>query len=369
MLTANIIEKILRPLRIDGLFLEAVGLTEKEEFTLICNTYVTDADPEGDCLCVDPSVQHAGDGPCEVCASVTLGLVEEPPKGSVKCPCCNRYARPRALLRRERTHVFYTTVAGGIAAGAGEGSMTPEMIAKIIAAWTPLTVFDEGENPSVVVFDADFTLWPFDCDKDVIAPFTSSPYGGTYDRYGRFANVFMDVPSIFGALVNAGITVAIASRNPSAGPIESLLRATSMAPRMRPELTCLWDAIPDRALFHAYSSGGVPGKTKHFTAIQAASGVSFKDMLFFDDITENILLARAMGVTAVQVDRAGLTWAAVNRGIREWRAARAVKEAAEEAQIAAILEEIVNEEPPVDINFTMPLTGPFEAEDAMWGKI
>jgi magnesium-dependent phosphatase-1 len=366
MLSITLIEQKLRPLRIDGLFLEAVGLTDYQ-FTLICNTYVTDAGPEGDCLCVDPSVQHAGDGPCDVCASVTLGLVEEPPKGSVKCPCCNRYARPRALLRRERSHVFYRNVVGGIA--AGEGSMTPEMTAKIIGAWTPLTVFDEGENPSMVVFDADFTLWPFDCDKDVIAPFTSSPFGGTYDRYGRFANVFMDVPSIFGALVNAGITVAIASRNPSAGPIESLLRETSMAPRMRPELTCLWDAIPDRALFHAYSSGGVPGKTKHFNAIQAASGVSFKDMLFFDDFADNILPARAMGVTAVQVGRGGLTWAAMNMGIIGWRAAREREAEAEAAQIAAILEEIVNEEPPVDINFTMPLTGPFEAEDAMWGKI
>lgn len=366
MLTANIIEKTLRPLRVDGLFLDAVNVKDNE-FTLVCNTYVTDADPEGDCLCVDPSVQDAGDGPCEVCASFTLGFVEEVPKGSVKCPCCNRYAKPRALLQRERTHVFYQVLRGGIA--AAHGSMTPEMITKIIEAWTPPTIFDEGENPSMVVFDADFTLWPFDCDKEVIPPFSSSPYGGTYDRYGRFANVFMDVPSIFGALVNAGITVAIASRNPSAGPIESLLRATSMAPRMRPELTCLWDAIPDRALFHAYSSGGTAGKTKHFTAIQAASGVSFKDMLFFDDFADNILPARAMGVTAVHVDRSGLTWAAVNRGISEWRAARAVKEAAEEAQIAAILEEIVNEEPPVDINFTMPLTGPFEAEDARWGKI
>jgi magnesium-dependent phosphatase 1 len=364
MFTAIQIENVLRPLRADGLFLEAVAVTDVE-FTLISTTYVTDTDPdEGDCLCVDPSVQHAGDGPCTVCVSFTLGFVQEVPRGSVKCPCCNRYTKPLALRARHRAHVFYRTTEGGIA--AADGTMQAETVAKIIAAWVPPTIFDEGENPPMLVFDVDYTLWPFDCDNQVIAPFNRSPYGGVHDRFGRLANVFIDVPSIFAAAVDAGITVAIASRNPSAGPVESLLRATPMAPRLRPELSCLWDAIPDRAVFNAYSSGGMKGKTKHFKEIQAVSGLPFADMLFFDDIDENVLYARAMGVTAVRVDRAGLTWAAVNKGIREWREARTALRAPDAlavAETAALAEIRAENEPPVDINFTMPLRSPFEAED------
>jgi magnesium-dependent phosphatase 1 len=244
--------------------------------------------------------------------------------------------------------------------------MQAETVAKIIAAWVPPTIFDEGENPPMLVFDVDYTLWPFDCDNQVIAPFNRSPYGGVHDRFGRPANVFTEVSSIFAAAVDAGITVAIASRNPSAGPVESLLRATPMAPRLRPELSCLWDAIPDRALFNAYSSGGMKGKTKHFKEIQAVSGLPFGDMLFFDDIDENVLHARAMGVTAVRIERAGLTWAAVNKGIREWREARAALRAPDAlavAEAAALAEIQAENDPPVDINFTMPLRSPFEAED------
>jgi magnesium-dependent phosphatase-1 len=369
MFTASLIEKIMRPLRADGLFLEAVGVTENE-FTLMATTYITDTDPEeGDCLCVDPSVQHVGDAPCNVCESFTLGLVQEVPKGSVKCPCCNRYAKPLALHARHRAHVFHRTETG---IAAGEGTMHPETVAKIIATWSPPTIFDEGENPAMLVFDVDYTLWPFDCDKEVIAPFSPSPYGGTYDRYGRYANVFHNVPSIFEAAVNAGIAVAIASRNPSAGPVESLLRATLMAPRTRPELTCLWDAIPDRALFHAYSSGGFYGKIKHFRAIQEASCLSFTDMVFFDDMEENILSARVLGITGVKVDRAGLNWAAVIRGINEWRAKKAVialREATAVQSAAEAADPTEDDEmPPVDINFVMPLRSPFEAEDAAASK-
>ena len=368
MFTAIQIEKILSPLRADGLFVQAVGITGNE-FTLLTTTYMTDADAdEGDCLRVDPSVEQAGDGPCSICASFTLGFVEEVPKNSVKCPCCNRYTTPLALRPRHRAHVFYKTTAGGIA--AGEGTMPAPMVATIIAAWVPPTIFDEGDNPAMVIFDVDYTLWPFDCDKEVIAPFTPSAYGGTQDRYGRFANVFPDVPSIFGALVNAGITVAIASRNPSAGPVESLMRATRMAPRTRPDLTNLWDAISDRSLFHAYRSGDMYGKTKHFRAIQAASSVAFTDMVFFDDMPDNIVSASLLGITAVQVDRAGLNWAAVIRGITTWRTARALAKAAEVAAEKALLAEVLDEkEPQVDINFVMPLSSPFEAEDATSAKI
>ena len=170
----------------------------------------------------------------------------------------------------------------------------------------------------------------------MLAPFTPSPYGGVSDRFGRPANPFADVPAVFAALVDAGVPIAYASRNPSAGPVEALLRATAIAPRTRPHVRSLWDALPGRALFHAYSSAGHGrGKARHFAAIQAACGVAFRDMLFFDDLHDNIVHAQAQGTTSVHLGRRGLTVEALAAGIRGWRERHAGAGAAAAAASAA----------------------------------
>lgn len=178
-----------------------------------------------------------------------------------------------------------------------------------------------GEKPALVVLDADYTIWPFDCDKNVVAPFSASPYGGVYDGFGRPANPFSDVPAIVGALVDAGIPIAIASRNPSAGPVSELLRAISIRPTNKVDVTNMWEAMPSPLYFHAYSSGGYgKGKDRHFVALKALTGIAFKDMVFFDDVPENITAAKAMGITALLVTMAkGLTVEAFTQGITEWR--------------------------------------------------
>jgi len=159
-ITPALINEKLRHLRIDGLFAEAVEVTENG-FTLLVTTYVTDVDEEGDCLCVDPSVEHAGDGPCEVCASFTAGLVKQPERCSYKCPCCNRYSKPRTMIPRHKFHVFMITSSGTIEAASG--MMSPQMIQKIIGAWTPLD--DEIEvdinftMPLTSPFEAEDKMW------------------------------------------------------------------------------------------------------------------------------------------------------------------------------------------------------------------
>ena len=194
-----------------------------------------------------------------------------------------------------------------------------------VEEWTSL--FD-GTNPKLAVFDLDFTIWPFDCDKDVLAPFSVDFFGGVYDRYGRTSNSYCDVPSIIAALVDAGIPIAYASRNPSAHHIESLLRLIAICPKTKPHIKTLWDALPSRAFFHAYSSAGYGrGKARHFAAIHAATGISYKDMVFFDDLPENIVHAQAQGITSVLVNRRGLTWEAMTQGIHSWRQNNSEKKA------------------------------------------
>ena len=181
----------------------------------------------------------------------------------------------------------------------------------------------EGKVPALVVFDADYTLWPFDCDKDAMPPFYEEPPApcGPYDRYGRLSAPYIAVPHIIASLVDSGIPIAIASRNPSAGPVSELLRAITVRPGTKPEITNIWEALPSPLYFHAYSSGGYgKGKDRHFVTLRALTGIPFTEMLFFDDLPENIACAKAMGVTSVLITKEGLTINAFKEGLAEWRA-------------------------------------------------
>ncbi|CAN0069281.1 unnamed protein product [Ectocarpus sp. 8 AP-2014] len=63
-------------------------------------------------------------------------------------------------------------------------------------------------------------------------------------------------------------------------------------------------------------------KAKHFQNIHAATGVEYRDMLFFDDEKHNIKTVRRLGVTCVKVSKeSGLTFADVNAGLKEYREA------------------------------------------------
>jgi len=61
-----------------------------------------------------------------------------------------------------------------------------------------------------------------------------------------------------------------------------------------------------------------PGdKKQHFAKIQKSSGITYEDMLFFDDEVRNRNV-ETLGVTMCLV-RDGLTRGEVDRGVREWR--------------------------------------------------
>ena len=178
----------------------------------------------------------------------------------------------------------------------------------------------EGPTPSLLIFDCDYTVWPFDCDKDVIAPFTTCPWSGVYDYYGRSSNAYHDVAGIFGAIIDAGIPVAFLSRNPSADSVSQLLHALPCLNKVGAVEKHLWDAMPSPQYFHAYSSGGIgKGKDRHFAALQRVCGIPFTNMLFFDDQIDNIDAAAKSGVTSVHIRRAGLSVAAFICGIEGWR--------------------------------------------------
>lgn len=177
-------------------------------------------------------------------------------------------------------------------------------------------LFMGGANPKLVVFDLDYTLWPFDCGLQVVGPFSTGP-GGIVDGRGTVANPFKDVRSIIAGLVDYDIPFAIASRNPGLSHIESLLRAIRFDCK-RGNIS-IWDALPGPGYIQAYSSEGQAGKNKHFAALHAACNVPYKQMIYFDDAAENVASAHALGCTVYRVGRSGLTWLALSEALRLWR--------------------------------------------------
>jgi len=176
---------------------------------------------------------------------------------------------------------------------------------------------EEKINPKLVVFDLDFTLWPFDCGSNSnMAPFRRSINGIVVDKFGRMSNPYTDVQGILSSLVNNDIPIAICSRNPdihSIVDLMSLIRFDSKKGNVS-----LMDCLPNTNYIHAYSSDKTGGKNKHFTALKASLGIEFNQMIFFDDLLENVNYAVKMGITSVLV-KEGLTWEALKIGIEAWR--------------------------------------------------
>ena len=176
------------------------------------------------------------------------------------------------------------------------------------------------KDSPLIVFDCDYTLWPFDCDKEVIAPFHAHVAGGIIDRSWRPANPFPEVRAVFEYIVQHKMSFAIASRNPSANSIAQLLSCI-MIP-VDGGHKSVWSMLP-AGCFHAYSSGGAKGKTAHFKRISQATGRPVSEMLFFDDMPENIQEATKQGTTCVLVgQKTGLTMAAFMCGLEGFAVAQ-----------------------------------------------
>lgn len=60
----------------------------------------------------------------------------------------------------------------------------------------------------------------------------------------------------------------------------------------------------------------------NYQDIHAATGLPYRDMLFFDDEKSNITTVSKLGVTCVKLSKeSGLTFAAVNSGLKQYREA------------------------------------------------
>ncbi|KAL2498938.1 Haloacid dehalogenase-like hydrolase (HAD) superfamily protein [Abeliophyllum distichum] len=143
-----------------------------------------------------------------------------------------------------------------------------------------------GTLPRLVVFDLDYTLWPFYCEccyED------DTPY------------LYPHARGILHALKARGIDMAIASRSPTpeiARPFLERLGIRSM--------------FVAEDIFSSWSH-----KTEHFQKIHKKTGIPFELMIFFDDEDRNIRAVSKMGVTSILVHR-GVTLDSLRQGLSDF---------------------------------------------------
>ncbi|XP_057515866.1 uncharacterized protein LOC130797319 [Amaranthus tricolor] len=140
--------------------------------------------------------------------------------------------------------------------------------------------------PKLVVFDLDYTLWPFYCECR---------------SKKEMPSLYPHVKGILYALKDKGIDVAIASRSPTPDIANAFL-----------------DKLGLRSMFVAqeiFSSW--THKTEHFQRIHRRTRIPYTDMLFFDDEDRNIKAVKNMGATSILVEN-GVNQQAFRQGLMEF---------------------------------------------------
>ncbi|XP_046998684.1 magnesium-dependent phosphatase 1-like isoform X2 [Schistocerca americana] len=152
-------------------------------------------------------------------------------------------------------------------------------------------------KPKLIVFDLDYTLWPFWVDTHVSLPLRRNSIGNVVDAAGRKVPYYPEVPTVLEHLKAQGYTLAVASRT---GEIRGANQALQLFN---------WDK------YFTYKEIYPGCKVNHFNQFRKISGIQFQDMLFFDDEYRNIRDLEAQGVTSVLVDD-GISFAVVEEGLK-----------------------------------------------------
>ncbi|CAK9797292.1 Magnesium-dependent phosphatase 1 [Anthophora quadrimaculata] len=153
-----------------------------------------------------------------------------------------------------------------------------------------------NRKPKIIVFDLDYTLWPFWVDTHVTPPFKKKGRD-VVDSHGQTIRYYKEVPEVLKHLSEEGYELGVASRTSEIQGAKQLLHLFN------------WDR------YFKYKEIYPGSKVTHFSKIQKESGVDYKDMVFFDDEHRNIADVGKLGVTCIFVQN-GVTLALVENALK-----------------------------------------------------
>lgn len=157
---------------------------------------------------------------------------------------------------------------------------------------------DTKRKPKILVFDLDYTLWPFWVDTHVTPPFKKKR-NLVVDARGQDVNYYKEVPDVLERLTDEGYELGIASRTSEISGANQLLKLFN------------WEK------YFKYKEIYPGCKVAHFSKIQKASNTDYKDMIFFDDEHRNIVDVSKLGVTCIFV-KSGITHSVVENALKNF---------------------------------------------------
>ncbi|XP_030745979.1 magnesium-dependent phosphatase 1-like [Sitophilus oryzae] len=150
----------------------------------------------------------------------------------------------------------------------------------------------------IIVFDLDYTLWPFWVDTHVTPPFRIKN-GSIVDSYGSKIKCYPEVPEVLSNLKALGYELGVASRTSEIKGAEQLIQLFG------------WEK------YFTYKEIFPGSKVTHFNNIKRESNRHFDEMIFFDDESRNIYDINRLGVVSILV-RNGVNKQVVENGILQY---------------------------------------------------
>ncbi|CAB0011108.1 unnamed protein product [Nesidiocoris tenuis] len=136
--------------------------------------------------------------------------------------------------------------------------------------------------PKLVVFDLDYTLWPFWVDTHVSPPFRKVN-GNVVDMRNSKIKFYPDTPKVLQTLSDLKIPIGVASRTSEIEGANQLIELFG------------WEK-------YFFQKEIYPGcKIAHFEKIKKKTGLEYEEMLFFDDDSRNLKDLARLNIPCVHV--------------------------------------------------------------------